>query len=197
MLVSGNCLEPTINVPLRVIPMTVISYYSFQNRSLTIGFFKEESSCLKMLERKHGSLNMLLNRSLCWPGRKLQRGVLGAIPSSHITQTAWQASIFLPAGSVFPVSNPSYWKTEEREEWWEENKYITPISFFFSVEQNVIILWCSGQTWPDLLQGAELRYSINHSRRLNKDVPTLENQALWNMSTWYIRLILRRELQVR
>lgn len=103
-----------INAPLTVILVTVISYYSFQNEPLTIGFFKEEDSCLKMLERKCGPLHMLLNISLCWPGKKLQPGVLEVIPSPRVTQTASQTSIFLPAGSVFPVLNPSYWKTEEK-----------------------------------------------------------------------------------
>ena len=38
--------------------MTVISDYSLQNQTLTIGIFKEDSY-LKMLERKRGSLNVL------------------------------------------------------------------------------------------------------------------------------------------
>ena len=57
-MISGNCLQPSANAELTVIPMTVISDYSLQNQTLTIGIFKEDSY-LKMLERKRGSLNVL------------------------------------------------------------------------------------------------------------------------------------------
>ena len=57
-MISGNCLQPSANAELTVIPMTGISAYSLQNQTLTIGIFKEDSY-LKMLERKCGSLNVL------------------------------------------------------------------------------------------------------------------------------------------
>ena len=92
-LVSGNCLEPSTSAPLTVIPMTAISDYSFQNQSLTTGAFKEEGNCLKMLGRNCDSLTVLLNRSSCLPGRKLQQGVFEVIPSPRIIQSACQASL--------------------------------------------------------------------------------------------------------
>lgn len=101
---SGTCHQPFTNSD----SSDSQGYYRFQNQLLTIGSFKEEGSCLEMLERKCGSLNMLLNRRLCWPGRKLQQGALEVIASPRIMQTVCQASIVFPAGSEFPAFNPTY-----------------------------------------------------------------------------------------
>lgn len=159
-LVSGNCLEPSTGAPLTVIPMTAISDYSFQNQSLTTGVLKEEGNCLKMLGRNCGSLTVLLNRSSCLPGRKLQQGVFEVIPSPRVIQTACQSSLlsFIQMALSFLFSTLS---TERlNKEMNNGKKKGTSLLFHFfpllspiSVEQNVTTLRCSGQTRLDPLQG--------------------------------------------
>lgn len=142
--VPGNCLKPAINVPLTVIPVTVINYDSFQNWLLTMGFFKEEGSCSKMLETKCGSLNRLLNRSLCWPGRNLQQGVSEEIPASRLTQMACQASSLQLAQSCLSPAQPTERLKNRKGKPQKENKGVTPLpplpSFLVQSQLNKIPL---------------------------------------------------------